>query len=337
MRPVAYWLIGNKRGGHRLSNLSMTAFRRRFLRPQFVLASLALLVACASLQWDPLGPRRSEQIPGTERIGSAECVVCHEDVQGHQRIAAYHSDCESCHGGGSLHEETEGAAEIRYPSNEDCLGCHTVGRDSHLQWGTGEHSRAGLYCSDCHNPHDTERHHLRNYSQPGSPDMDLGSRLCVECHRTVDAQFNYPSHHPVREGGMSCMSCHDPHEDQRVAHGARNQVCASCHQDYMGPWIYEHPPVTEDCGICHSPHGAVTQNLLGTMQPVICLSCHTLNDTFHHDMMATGISGNTTISQNFPTAPGEKIKPNEAATFLRRCTDCHGAVHGSYSDAQLRY
>ena len=133
------------------------------------------------------------------------------------------------------------------------------------------------------------------------------------------------------------MSCHDPHEDQRVAHGARNQVCASCHQDYMGPWIYEHPPVTEDCGICHSPHGAVTQNLLGTMQPVICLSCHTLNDTFHHDMMATGISGNTTISQNFPTAPGEKIKPNEAATFLRRCTDCHGAVHGSYSDAQLRY
>ena len=107
------------------------------------------------------------------------------------------------------------------------------------------------------------------------------------------------------------MSCHDPHEDLRVAHGAKNQVCVSCHQDYMGPWIYDPPPVTEDCGTCHNPHGAVTQNLLGTMQPVICLSCHTLNDTFHHDMMSTGIPGNTTITQNFPTAPGETIKPND--------------------------
>ena len=27
----------------------------------------------------------------------------------------------------------------------------------------------------------------------------------------------------------------------------------------------------------------------------------------------------------------------EAITFLRRCTDCHGAVHGSYTDEHLRH
>jgi hypothetical protein len=58
---------------------------------------------------------------------------------------------------------------------------------------------------------------------------------------------------------------------------------------------------------------------------------------FHHDEMATGIPGNTAISQNFPTQPGEKIKRNEAVTFLQRCTNCHSAIHGSYSDVLLRY
>ena len=317
--------------------MSLKKLLRRLPRAPSVFAGVVVITACASLQWEPLGPHRSEEIPGAEPIGSVECLVCHEDVQGHERIAAYHADCESCHGDGSLHEETEGVAEIRYPSNGDCLSCHVIGRDTHLQWGTGEHSRAGLYCSDCHNPHDTERRHLRNYTQPGSRDMDLASRLCVECHRTVEAKFNYPSHHPVREGGMSCISCHDPHEDIRVAHGSRNQVCASCHQDYMGPWIYSHPPVTQDCTLCHNPHGATTQNLLETSQPVICLTCHTINDMFHHDVMATGIPGNTAITQNFPTQPGEQIKRNEAATFLHRCTSCHSAVHGSYSDVLLRY
>ena len=306
-------------------------------RYRFFAALLLLVVACASLDWKPLGPHRSTPIEGVTRTGAGECLVCHEEVQGHEKIAAYHADCESCHGGGSLHAETEGKADIRYPSNDDCLACHAAGYDTHLQWGTGEHSRAGLYCSDCHNPHATDRDHLRVYAQPGSRDMDIPSRLCIECHRDVSAEFNFPSHHPVREGGMSCTSCHDPHEDIRVAHGTRNQMCAECHQDVVGPWIFEHPPVVEDCSSCHAPHGAVTADLLETIQPALCLSCHTLNDQFHHDQFASGVTGNTPITRNFPTAPGELIKANEAKTFLRRCTDCHGAVHGSYSDASLRY
>jgi len=317
-------------------------FPKRFVlfasgRTRIFLAVVLFVAACTSLEWQPLGAHRSAVVEGAQREGSGECSLCHDEVQGHPRIAGYHADCESCHGGGSLHAESEEPADIRFPANDDCLLCHAVGYDTHLQWGTGEHSRAGLYCSDCHNPHSPDRNHLRTVSQPGSRDMDAASKLCIECHRDVSAQFNYPSHHPVREGGMACTSCHDPHEDSRVAHGTRNQMCAECHQDLMGPWIYEHPPVVEDCMSCHAPHGAVTADLLETVQPVVCLSCHTLNDPYHHTRFSTGVPGNIPITQNFPTAPGEPIQPPEAMAFLTQCTNCHGAIHGSYSDARLRY
>lgn len=293
--------------------------------------------ACASLQWQPLGPRRTAAIAGAQPVGSEECLVCHDEVQGHEKIATYHAGCESCHGGGSLHADSEEPHDIRYPANADCLGCHAAGYDSHLQWGTGEHSRAGVLCSDCHNPHAITRRHLRERAQVGFPRMDDRSRLCIECHREVAAQLTYSSHHPVAEGAMACTNCHDPHEDGRLRPGDRNQLCADCHQDYMGPWIFEHPPVVEGCTSCHAPHGAVGDDLLATTQPAICISCHSMNDLWHHQSLGTGIFTNRPISQDRPVDPAEQIQRNEAYTFLRRCTDCHGAVHGSYTDEHLRH
>ena len=87
-------------------------------------------------------------------------------------------------------------------------------------------------------------------------------------------------------------------------------------------------------------HGTVVwlpDGLLETPQPVICLSCHSLNDRFHHDLFSAGVIGNETISEDRPTTPGEQISDLESETFLRRCTDCHGAVHGSYTDEHLRH
>ena len=297
----------------------------------------SLIAACVTLEWKPIGPRRTAAILGAQQVGSEECLTCHEDVQGHAKIASYHSGCETCHGGGSIHSESEKLGDIRFPANSDCLACHAVTYDTHLQWGTGEHSRAGLLCSDCHNPHAIDRLHLRNYASVSFPDMDAPSALCIECHRDIEARLNYPSHHPVREGAMGCLACHDPHEDSRVQFGDRNQRCATCHQDYMGPWVFEHPPAVEACTICHDPHGAVTDNLLETIQPAICLSCHSLNDMWHHNPGGTGIGGNVSITGDLPTAPGEVVTTTEAMTFLRRCTDCHNAIHGSYTDEHLRH
>jgi DmsE family decaheme c-type cytochrome len=168
--------------------------------------------------------------------------------------------------------------------------------------------------------------------------MDAPSRLCVDCHDDVGSKLRFPSHHPVPEGMMSCLSCHDPHEDRRIAGGSPNRICEKCHQDVAGPWIFEHAPVVDGCTLCHDPHGAVTENLLATMLPELCLSCHSLNDFWHHTVLGTGILTNTSISQDRPPASSsEAVTSAEAMTFLRRCTDCHGAVHGSYTDEHLRH
>ncbi|MCZ6781895.1 MAG: hypothetical protein O7G30_01165 [Proteobacteria bacterium] len=295
------------------------------------------LAACAALQWQPLGPRRTAAIENAQPVGAEDCLTCHEQVQGHAKIAGYHADCETCHGSGSVHGETEEPADIRYPSNGDCLACHEAGWNTHLQWGTGEHSRAGVFCSDCHNPHDVTKRHLRSHTLAGFERVDAASRLCLECHADTASQIRFQSHHPIWEGAMSCLSCHDPHEDSQVRHGTRNQRCAGCHQDTMGPWIFEHPPVVDGCVVCHNPHGAVGENLLETIQPTICLSCHPLNDMWHHDPAGSAILDNTTISGDFPQTNTERIIRQEAKLFLRRCTDCHGAIHGSYTDEHLRH
>ncbi len=300
--------------------------RSRPFPTAFGLALSGLLAACVHLQWQPIGPRRTQQITDVSLVGAEECGVCHEDVRGHEKIAGYHADCETCHGGGSLHASTEAPADIRYPANTDCLECHAVSRNTHLTWGSGEHSRAGLLCSDCHDPHEPVKRHLRQTKHPGFADIDAASGVCITCHENVAAKLTFPSHHPVQEGAMSCLGCHDPHEDRRVSFGDRNRLCTECHQDYVGPWTYEHTPVAEDCGLCHDPHGAVADDLLETIQPVVCIGCHSINDQMHHDLSATGIAGNTT---------GSPITVQEAGTFLDRCTDCHGAIHGSYTNEYL--
>jgi predicted CXXCH cytochrome family protein len=68
--------------------------------------------------------------------------------------------------------------------------------------------------------------------------------------------------------------------------------------------------------MCHAPHGAAAYNLLDTNQPAICLSCHTPADTWHGSGAITG-----------------KV----ASSIYTRCTDCHGAIHGSYEDPHLRW
>jgi len=156
------------------------------------------------------------------------------------------------------------------------------------------------------------------------PNADASSQLCVSCHADVASRMSLPSHHPVREGMVSCTDCHAPHGDRRTALGTPTAQCAGCHQDHVGPWIFEHTPVAEDCTLCHDPHGAAAQNLLETNQPALCLSCHTTPDSWH-----------LRAGEGLPV--GSPISSPVASAFYTRCTDCHGAIHGSYEDPHLRH
>jgi predicted CXXCH cytochrome family protein len=246
---------------------------------------------------------------------------------------AYHAqqgiECEDCHGNGSLHIEGGGdIAKIfsftkRPASAADgaCLGCHA--RDEHVRhWDSGSHAANRVRCTDCHQIHvralkaanegrlnfDTA---TRGAFLAGSvsPETNVKMRpasvtneACLKCHPTERAQLSMPYHHPLREGKMSCVDCHDPHggaagNNLRTAN--KSQLCLSCHAQYRGPFAYQHPPVTEDCMNCHTAHGSPNTSLLNVSEPALCLQCH----AGHHD------------GASLPLAD--------------RCTNCHAAIHGS--------
>lgn len=293
-------------------------------RSRLVWLPLIVLIAACATVWIPSrNYHRTAAVEGNEVVGSEDCTSCHEDVLGHPPIADYHADCESCHGAGSLHAASEAPADTRFPSSADCLTCHESGRATHLAWATGEHERAGLICSDCHNPHNREPNNVRQAEHASYGFTDPNTSLCITCHPDVASRLRLPSHHPVAEGMLGCTDCHSPHGDTQTTLGARTQLCTSCHQDHAGPWIYEHPPAAEDCTACHQPHGTASYNLLDTSQPALCLSCHSLPDD-RHLKAGEGLSA------------GDSVTSAVATAFYSRCTDCHGAIHGSYQDSHLR-
>lgn len=289
--------------------------KRRIGRASVAVATLlvGLLLACVA-RWTPelTGHRRTEPVAGAgARIGAHACYDCHDSYEGHFVASEYHSDCESCHGPAQLHAHTARASDIRHPGNGDCASCHQTGRETLLGWTRSAHARSGVLCSDCHDTHNRSLLHVREVDAVGAMLEYAGSttRMCSSCHPEVVSQLELPSHHPIFEGMLGCTDCHAAHESRGATLGPRTQVCADCHQEVSGPWIYEHAPVTEDCGYCHTPHGSSVDFLLEASQPAACISCHTL-----------ATSGAVHIPYAFTTG----------------CTDCHNAVHGSDTDPHLR-
>ena len=82
------------------------------------------------------------------------------------------------------------------------------------------------------------------------------SQTVGELIRQVRAEMRKTSHHPVREGKMECTSCHNPHGTVTQAllkETSANDTCFTCHMETRGPCVHNHPPVQEDCAICHQP------------------------------------------------------------------------------------
>ncbi|MCP4903160.1 MAG: DmsE family decaheme c-type cytochrome, partial [bacterium] len=264
------------------------------------------------------------------RPASAEdgpvCADCHDEAAAsmthniHMRIEPFEVQgrtvgCEACHGDGTQHMEEGDAALIRTFSDKSledgavCSTCHTT--KSHSEWAASTHAAEGMTCLDCHGTH--------------TPNKPL--EACKDCHADTMAEMQLPSHHPVREGKMTCVSCHDPHaatEAQlRTEHLRPNDLCFSCHMDKEGPFIFEHEPVVEDCRICHTPHGSVANNLLTANEPMLCLQCHEIH--FHAGLKSP--EGPIEIGPREIENPQGMYSMN--ATFTTRCSQCHSQVHGS--------
>lgn len=252
------------------------------------------------------------------------CYRCHGSMQQFEQVAHPHQiggvngfTCATCHDPhGKIHDESR---------TDLCLQCHKGAPTA--AYHSSIHSMNGVACTDCHNPHPhTFPSHIvsighTSVARPPRLPMAVDEpNACFKCHSDIYAKTRMPSHHPIREGKMVCSDCHDGHGQ---AHGnlkesTVNQVCYRCHAEKQGPFVYEHPPVTENCAICHDPHGAVANNMLHQPTTFLCLRCHSGHRT------GPGFGPHTGAG-----LPDVGTDPAQQRAFFSDCTECHSQVHGS--------
>jgi DmsE family decaheme c-type cytochrome len=258
--------------------------------------------------------------------GPAACLECHDQeatLKGtphwqakNPRTPMAAHGCESCHGPGQAHIDDPDNLKIRkikemtpVESTEICLSCHN--RGTHAGWEGSGHERRNLSCTTCHSVHSFKsfEHQLVKSTE---------TAVCASCHRTQVAKTERAvAHMPVREGKMSCSSCHNPHgsisnvKNLKVGSSVA-ETCMSCHTEMRGPMLWEHAPVKENCATCHDPHGSSNDRMLVVRLPMLCQRCHIA--TRH----PATIYDNNAITVN---------KSNRM--FGRSCVNCHSNIHGS--------
>ncbi len=306
--------------------------------------TIALFVGLAMAGWaqkaEPAKTAAPKPAVKKEYVGSETCSGCHEDISTGLKKTAHGfletskkrgwegKACESCHGPGSVHAETNSADDIRSPKNmtaaaidEMCLSCHK-NQATHVGRLQSSHARNGVSCTGCHNIHKTGE-------ESSSVQFKKASGInknCAGCHNDVWASFQKPHRHRLPEGAMSCTSCHNPHAsflntNMRLAN-ANEPGCFSCHADKRGPFVHEHAPVrNEPCSICHEPHGSANPRMLGRAEVANqCLECHS-------NLTSPSASGNL---GGIPPAIHDLRSPR-----YRNCTICHQKIHGSHVNKAL--
>ncbi len=280
-------------------------------------------------------------------VGSDTCQGCHDDVfKAFQRnphrvvetAKKYKFEtmaCESCHGPGAKHAETTSAEDILNPAkmnpdkaDRSCLKCH-LNMPTQVGRINGGHARSQVSCTACHQVHQG-RDNLRP-RKASAINQD-----CAKCHTSVWAEFQRPHRHPLPEGGMSCVDCHNPHGG--VAPGrnlrfvaANEPTCFRCHTNLRGPFTFEHAPVKlEGCQTCHMPHGSANPRMLVRHEvQQVCLECHANASVPVRGAPSNG-GAQVDALGGLPPAFHNLRNPR-----FRNCTVCHVKVHGSYVDRTL--
>ena len=274
-------------------------------------------------------PNLCEGMAEGSYLGVDTCADCHQD-----KIETMHDSphgqsvdkrtpfgkesCETCHGPGELHFDTEGNCIIsmtgRYGEsveqrNNICLRCHQSGDRMH--WLSSTHEAEDLACVSCHSIH-----------EPNDViERTTQAEVCYECHKDIRSQTFRASSHPIRDNKVICSDCHNAHGSagpSSLKQFTVNENCYSCHAEKRGPFLWEPYPASEDCTLCHRVHGSNHQALLNKPGPQLCQQCHA-------DISAGG--GRRHI-RNF--LDFDDFDPGRARFKVgMNCANCHSKIHGS--------
>ena len=262
-------------------------------------------------------------------VGAETCRGCHEEAfrkfettkmgrlfLKHPRNMNEQLACESCHGPGQKHVEAGGGKGVggmitfakNDPTpverrNETCTSCHN--RGPHLFWKGSAHESRDVACTNCHKIME---------AVPARAQLAKATEIetCGTCHLQKRAQQMRSSHMPLREGKMTCTSCHNPHGTATPAllkEPTLNDTCFTCHAEKRGPFLWVHAPVNESCANCHDPHGSNQQAMLKTPKPRLCQQCH--------------------VETRHPTNPYGRNTASLKFVLGRSCSSCHVNIHGS--------
>jgi len=273
--------------------------------------------------------------------GADTCLKCHDEdsefpvldifktphaVKTDKRTPFGQQQCESCHGPAGEHDKSRlRKGEIRESMisfdnksllpvdqrNKICSSCHQKIEKSH--WEGSVHQVGEVACNDCHTIHTTKDPMRSEITQ-----LDT----CGNCHQSHKLASNRYSTHPIKFGQMGCTSCHSLHESDNenlLKRETSNEVCFDCHAEKRGPFLWEHEPVSEDCSLCHAPHGSNQPAMLTQRAPFLCQSCHSSQG---HPSIANDDSG--LIERRFPA-----LRTGSAFLLGKACVNCHTKVHGS--------
>jgi DmsE family decaheme c-type cytochrome len=191
-----------------------------------------------------------------------------------------------------------------------------------MNWQGSAHQINNKACTDCHTSHSAKDPVLAKTTQ---------FQVCDTCHARQRADLFKYSHHPIREGLVTCSDCHNPHgaagDTKLLKEFTINETCYTCHADKRGPLLWEHQPVRDNCMTCHTPHGSTQPRLLRDQMNFLCASCHSADAANH----SGGAFGGVASIPHRGGPPSTFF--NSALANQRACLNCHSQIHGSNSPA----